>query len=235
MGSIKPFRDQSKSLWQALWLLTLAAILFSSVIYLGIINDISPKMLIRDPAAIVDAPFYLGFFSNLGVLFWAATVTVCFLTYSFLSRTEAESPIRPFLFCAGLLTLFLLFDDFFLLHEDVLPNYLGLNGNLFTLLVYGLSILSLLFFFRRLILSSDFLLLIAALGLLGLSMTLDNMTALFPKLNASGVYILEDLFKFLGIIAWFLYFSRLSVAVLVRQKKEAVSGNSQQGQFVNTK
>lgn len=216
MYPFKSILAQTKAIKQTLLVLVGSALFFSFVIYLGILHDISPKTLIRDPAAIVEGPFYLGFFSNIGVLFWAATVAVCFLTYSFLSRITADSPFRALLFFAGLLSLFLLLDDFFLLHDDVLPNYLGLNGEIFTLVVYGLSILSFLFYFQKIILRSDFLLLFFALMFLGLSMTIDNMTALFPKLNVSGVYILEDMFKFLGIITWFLYFSRLSLFALLQ-------------------
>ncbi len=45
-------------------------------------------------------------------------------------------------------------------------------------------------------------------------MTIDTFIEFFPKLNFSGLYILEDMFKFLGIILWLMYFSRLTLSAL---------------------
>jgi hypothetical protein len=123
--------------------------------------------LTRDPADISGVPVYIGFLSNIGMLFWAATVAICFFVATFVARSAAASAARRFLYASGLLTLLLLFDDLFQLHERVFPLSLGVaepvvfGGYLAVTLLY-------LVHFRRVILESDYLLLALALGFFGL-------------------------------------------------------------------
>jgi hypothetical protein len=213
MSFFKLLSTHSKTLIQLCVAVGLGSIFYGSIVFIGLLNNILPKVLTRDPAASLDAPFYVGFLSNTGALLWAAAVTLCFFGYFALSKFKPTSPYRSFLLISGLLTLVLLVDDFFLFHDDVLPNYLGLPQEAF-FAFYGLSTLLFLLYFRKRILSSDFMPLLFAFLFLGLSMTVDTFIDFFPKLNFSGLYILEDMFKFLGIILWLMYFSRLTLSAL---------------------
>jgi hypothetical protein len=73
--------------------------------------------LTRDPAAISGGPVDTGLLSNMGMLFWASTVAVCFFTATFVARRAATGPTGRFLYTSGLLTLLLLMDDLVQLHE----------------------------------------------------------------------------------------------------------------------
>lgn len=166
--------------------------------------------LTRDPAAISGVPVYIGFLSNIGMLFWSATVAVCLFAATFVARSAADSPAGRFLYASGLLTLLLLFDDLFQLHERVFPLSLGVpepivfGGYLSVTLLYLVR-------FRRVILESDYLLLALALGFFGLSVAVDLFTE-------KGLYLWEDGAKFMGIVTWLAYFARVSAQVLRRPR-----------------
>jgi hypothetical protein len=169
--------------------------------------------LTRDPAAISGVPVYIGFLSNIGMLFWSATVAVCLFAATFVARSAAASPAGRFLYASGLLTLLLLFDDLFQLHERVFPLSLGVpepivfGGYLSVTLLYLVR-------FRRVILESDYLLLALALGFFGLSVAVDLFTE-------KGLYLWEDGAKFMGIVTWLAYFARVSAQVLRRPRPVA--------------
>jgi hypothetical protein len=50
--------------------------ILSIVIFLGIENEIELDHFTQDPAAIMDTPFYLGFFSYIGILFWCGAAMI---------------------------------------------------------------------------------------------------------------------------------------------------------------
>jgi hypothetical protein len=166
--------------------------------------------LTRDPAAISGVPVYTGFLSNMGMLFWSSTVAVCFFTATFVARRAATRPTGRFLYASGLLTLLLLMDDLFQLHERVFPLSLGIPEPI-VFLGYGSMTLVYLTRFRRVILDSEYLLLGLALGCFGLSVAVDVLTD-------RELYLWEDGAKFVGIVTWLAYFARVSAQVLRRPR-----------------
>lgn len=161
--------------------------------------------LTRDPVAVFDGPFYAGAISNIGVLAWAAAATVCLFGSAFLRGRADLADARRFLLYFCLVTVLLLVDDLFLLHEDVLYGYLGVP-ELLTFGVYGAFGLIGLVVFRRVIARTDVLLLVMALALFAFSVASD----LFPGTPAR--HLVEDGSKLVGIFAWLAYFARAATA-----------------------
>lgn len=207
---------QAQDWWKPVFLYFYAPIFFVLLVtslFLVENPKISPEILFRDIATLANVPFYTGVISQLGILLWAAGATACFLALYLLKKFNfASSQSARFLFQAGLLTAFLMLDDMFLLHEDVAAIYLSI-GQKKIYFAYFLIILSFLFFNRKEILSSPFLFLIASMGILGLSMSMDVITDTFHDVLAVGgsfyeryEVVIEDGLKLLGIGAWLAYY-----------------------------
>jgi hypothetical protein len=206
--------------WSALLPTVVAALAASGSVLLATLaihwgKGVALGDLTRDPAAISGVPVYTGFLSNMGTLFWSSTVAICFFTATFVARRATARPIGRFLYASGLLTLLLLLDDLFQLHERVFPLSLGIPEPI-VFLVYLSVTLAFLLGFRRVILEGDFLLLGLALGFFGLSVAVDVFTD-------RELYLWEDGAKFVGIVAWLAYFVRVSARVLHRPRLVAAS------------
>ena len=169
-----------------------------------------PSDFLRDTVAVLEAPFYIGAVSNLGVLLWCASVVTCLYTAVVLRHAAGKRDEARFFACAAALSAWLLADDAALLHEQVLPIYLGLPGSL----AYGLAAagaIALLVGFRATIRDSDYPLLLGALALFAASMALDVaddsgwLTSLAFDLSRLQL-ALEDGCKLLGICLWLAYF-----------------------------
>ena len=116
----------------------------------------------RDPAYSTGAHPLLGVVSNIGVLCWCAAATMCFMGTALLHRQGSDSPLRPFLLSAGLLTAALLLDDLFMLHDWFVVYELHMDEKLL-FGAYGAAVVAFLVYFRAVILASEFLLLGLAL------------------------------------------------------------------------
>lgn len=176
--------------------------ILSVVIYIGMEYNIELDHFTQDPVTVMDAPFYLGFFSHFGILFWCGTAILCFYTRIILRNTSTDSEQLKFLFYSGLLTSLLLFDDLFLLHEDVFPEFLNLNKGTVYLVYVNIIILYLLLF-RREILNSEFIILMVASMLIAISQFVDMLPMPIPEDS-----FLEDAVKLFGIVTWFIYYAR---------------------------
>jgi len=215
---------QVKNLCRTLWVAYIpVAFLLVLIVVLRISYKIPIGYFTRDPAdiirhsqissfpffedGIVNLPFYLGGLSYLGILLWCATVAICFFSYVLFQRTGRRKTDPLFFLLAGLVSTLLLTDDLFRLHEIVFPVYLHLHE--YTLYaLYAVMIAFLLLRYRTTILNTDYMLLMFALGCLGLSLFSDMLTDMFFS-SVSGATLLEDGAKFIGIVSWFLYFTRI--------------------------
>ena len=166
-------------------------------------------VLTRDPLAITDGEFYFGLLSNIGIMFWCAAAIICLFTY-FLLRAVNPGLSQHFFLYAGLLTLFLLVDDLFMVHESVFPLYLRINEKV-VMAMYLLFMGFLLVRYRYKILSTPYLVLMSSLGFLGLSMIVDTALSNLPNYQ----YLLEDGLKFLGIMGWLYYFTQTCYSTLI--------------------
>jgi len=176
--------------------------ILSVVIFLGIENEIELDHFTQDPATIMDTPFYLGFFSYIGILFWCGAAMYCFFTHLLLPKTDANKRSISFLLYSGLISTMLMFDDLFLLHEIVLPEYFYLNENV-VYLIYVNIIIFYLVLFRDELMRTEYIILVIASGLIGISQFVDSLPMPIPEDS-----FLEDAVKLFGIVTWFTYYAR---------------------------
>lgn len=209
------FRKDSAATLAKIFLPTLAFLALVSTIAKR--NDISFGYLSRDAIQTLwhepnaEVSFYIGFLSNFGIIFWCFTAAILFISSKIskdLGKPKAQS---RFLFFSGLLTLFMLIDDLFLLHDVIIPYYLYISEKFFYLF-YGSSVLALLYLFRATILQTDYLLFLLAFAFMAGSVITDVLITL--GIEISDTYLFEDGLKFMGIISWFVYFTKTSYAII---------------------
>lgn len=189
-------------------LLVLAAIV---VVTTG--SDVTVRQLTQDATTVLDGPFYVGLVSNFGLTLWAAAVTVCLFTASL--SLAGGTGLGRFLTVSGAFTALLLLDDLALLHDEILPIYAGISGDVYGVL-YVVFMLGYLVAFRGLILSTDWPILFVALACFGVSTVVDvGAAALGNFFSASTVVLVEDGAKLLGIGTWVAYFVSVARRVLV--------------------
>lgn len=160
--------------------------------------------LSRDPTTVLNGPFYLGYYSNLGMLVWAAAATTALLGQYLLRRVGHVEQAR-LLLAASVITVAIMLDDLFLLHDAVyrevgIPQYAPFTA-------YGLAIAAFSWRFRHQ-LGAGLLLIFAAVSCLGLSAVVDTLFHLQPP------YLIEDGAKALGLALWALMIVRHTVAEL---------------------
>ncbi len=194
-------------------LISFAKIFIPGFIFLAIMGMISVlgnihfSMLSEDPIQLLNGEPYVGIITRVGIIIWAATFAILLYSSKISSIQKKPKQQTSLLIWAGLLTLFLLLDDSFMLHDVIFPEYLNINEKVF-FSFYSLSVIALFYFYYKEILNSDYVLLILAFVLLGASALTDM--ALRFGITIPYSYAIEDGSKFLGIIAWFSYFTRTS-------------------------
>jgi hypothetical protein len=208
-------------LWKILLFLYVS--ILALFIILDLVSRFHPNFTLsyftRDITAIGHLPFFAGLVSQLGGLLWSAALAICLFTYVLLNQRGPETrSARRFLLQAALLTGILLLDDYFQLHEDIGPNYLGISQKL-VILFYGIFALFFLFFNLNEILGSEYLLLGLALAMFGLSILIDGthpekIEPFKRIINNQLSTFIEDGFKFVGVATWLTYFARYSARQL---------------------
>jgi len=159
----------------------------------------------REPASAVGAAWYAGFLSNVGVIVWTVAATASLLAWW--SRRGQSGTRTDLLLWAGLLTTVELLDEFFLLHDAFYPM-LGIPEKAVAA-VYGLATVALGVSFRTQL---------AGPGLAAVGLTLALFAASFGFDQFwPGNHLLEDGFKFFGIVTWASYFLMVSAAELKGQ------------------
>ncbi len=160
--------------------------------------------LLRDPLAVAELSkdcchVHYGAVSNGGVLIWFSSAAILLFSALVLTSKKGWDQVTRFLTIAGLLTAWLTLDDFFLIHEDVLPK-LGVPEPV-TYAAYASFGLAYLALSYRQILQHRYVMLGLAMGFLGMSAGIDF---LFHSASDLRLFI-EDGAKLLGITAWFSF------------------------------
>lgn len=174
---------------------------------------VDPKLMFFDPlvaAEVADecCSVAFGFMSQLGIMIWIATASICLFSGILMIFDETLKKFSSFALSAGILTGWLAIDDAFLLHEKVFP-ILGVSQNV-VLSSYILLTLIYLAMSWRIIINSDYLLLI--LGGIGFTVSLLIDIVLHTPI---WVY-LEDSGKFFGICCW----AAFHISTLARLQKK---------------
>ena len=200
--------SQTKELVLFLFSLYFLTLLFLfAVVAASVGMDVSIAMFTRDPAAVAHIHPFIGVVSNLGVMLWTASATICLFSWAILRSSLDEMKFSTFLLCSGLMTTLLLFDDLFLLHDDIFPRYFGVKEKIVFLVYVGLILFGMVKF-KECILETEYLVLIIALGFFGLSVFIDVLQPRIESFIGHWRILFEDGFKLLGIVGWFGYFLR---------------------------
>jgi hypothetical protein len=181
----------------------------------SIYKQIPIGVLTRDPAAVASVHPFTGVLSNLGVLLWCSSAAICLFSGVVLHHTPRTKGCW-FLICSALLTLGLLFDDFFLFHDFLARRYLGLSEKFVYIFLVGVTAAYLLIF-RRVILQSEYAVLCLALVFFAISVAIDTIFErwLWWQRLGDWIYLVEDGAKFLGLTSWCSYYARVSYQFLI--------------------
>ncbi|HYF38036.1 MAG TPA: hypothetical protein VD930_00010 [Gemmatimonadales bacterium] len=188
----------------AIYGLTLLALMVPVVAYE--LQGTRVRYLFLDPASAVGAPFYLGLFSQLGLLLWCVAAAISLFTSCFLRRINRQPDSARLLLCFGLLTSLLLFDDLLMLHEEVIPTY-GYIPEPVVLGFYGALALVCVAWFRRTLMKTGSWFLLLAIAFFAGSLMFDVQERVYESIPEDGL-------KLLGIVTWTIYLVRTSFASL---------------------
>ncbi len=177
--------------------------------------QVSFSNMTRDVAAIGNIHPLSGFLSNLGILLWCAAASICGFTAYILRNVKPKNTFW-FVLCSALLSAYLMFDDFFMFHDEIglAPRYLGLSQE-FVFAALGIATFAYLISFRRVILRTNFGVLLLALGFLSASVAIDAAMSLFWQTSQWSLFF-ENGAKWLGIASWCSYYVDTSYQFLVR-------------------
>jgi hypothetical protein len=187
---------QASTLVIGRWISLLVITILTLTIVHGQNSGLSLGELTKDINATMGTSPFLGFLSQLGIFIWAATASICLLTATFLSPKRGG---YRFLLCSGLLSLWLGFDDVFMLHEMVFPRA-GINEQVILATYIGL-VSGLFLAYKRLVVQTDYLLLGITALCFGASLGID-----YFDFTSDVMIFLEDSFKFAGTMFWLGYY-----------------------------
>ncbi|MCW8995149.1 MAG: hypothetical protein OQK77_04970 [Psychromonas sp.] len=181
--------------------IVLLGLLFS-VAVISVRYNIPVAEFTRDPTVILGGDPFTGFISNIGIIFWCFTAAICFFS-SAVYRTYLSGIVSLFLKASGMLTLWLLLDDLFMFHDSLFPKYLHVSEKIVYL---GYLVLISLYFlkFKEVIVKTEYPILFMACSFFALSVLSD---VFLPQ--KGWEFLFEDGFKLLGIVTWFIFFTRV--------------------------
>ncbi|MBT3190399.1 MAG: hypothetical protein HN736_11285 [Anaerolineae bacterium] len=202
------------------WLYISAIFLILIVAVTSYYLNIPISHFTRDPLAITGGHPFLGFISNIGVILWSFSVAICFFSYVLLKTSKKPHDVLRYIMFGGFISLVLLLDDLFMLHENIYPKYFGVSEKI-TFILYGVLVLFYLVKFRKIIIETDFIFLLLALFFSMLSILVD----LLPDSLLLWHHLYEDGSKFFGVVSWFGYqflacFQEVQSVDYIIQKKE---------------
>jgi len=114
-----------------------------------------------------------SFISYLCIILWSVTSTVCFFAAALLSNKK-QKKTHQFLVYSALLSTYLLFDDFFELHDRYFPALLSIDENIIYVIL-GVATSSLLIRFRQIIFTTNYIVMLLAFIFFALSIASDGI------------------------------------------------------------
>lgn len=209
MKNTQGFYDQLRSAAPVLMKLYAPALLLLFGIGLArVIGDVNIGKITRDPAQAVGHHPFVGLLSNIGLLLWCASSAICVFCFAALRHDATKRNVAALLLAAASISSILLLDDYFLLHDFVVPTYLHVSEKA-VYGVYGIGAFAFLMGFQSTIVRTEYVILALAFVFFALSTLFDVIPAYVP-----GHFLFEDGFKLLGIMSWVCYFTRVSLQYL---------------------
>lgn len=185
-----------------------AGVFFAVFVAIAILrNPAEVTSFLRDPAVVYKFSPFAGLVSYIGIFATFSTGAICLFAASN-ARDGA-----PLLGAVGGFSLLIAADDLLMLHEEVFPEWVGIQEHL-VLFVYLLIAAGIAVRFRATLFGEPTAGLGFAVALLGASVVLDALTE-----YSRAEVIIEDGLKFLGLMAWAVYWinrSNLAVRAALR-------------------
>ena len=177
-----------------------SGILYLAILYVSNFYNIKLSLVVRDLAQTCGYPIGVGMISNIGILFWGAAASICLFT-TFSDNINRES--SKLLLLGGLFSGLLCIDDLFLLHD----RYVG--QDFLNLTYLSISIL-LLVRFQRILKNIGLFNLIISILFLGISIFFDGVIQQIFNQSYELTQLIEEGFKFLGIVCWLNFWCKAS-------------------------
>ncbi|CAD5948181.1 hypothetical protein PCC9214_02380 [Planktothrix tepida] len=194
----------------------------SILIGAGLQNRIPVPLLTRDIFAIANLSPFTGFISNLSVFTWGSSGVICIFSFFILSPiNNKDKKLKNFIGLSGLISFWFMLDDFFMLHEMLLPYFLKVPEKFIVGAEFALLSLLLIYYKNIILNSTQFQILGTALLLFGLSVFIDILPISFDYTGSKNnqLFLLEDGSKLMGIVTWFFYFSSISYQQIFKERK----------------
>jgi hypothetical protein len=191
----------SKKLFNCILLAVLPALLFYgiSIVWLNTIG-FEVMEILRDPAQQSGASSFIGFLSNIGVWLWVSSAAIAFFTITCTSFQNKN--LKNLIFLAGMLSIILAVDDFFLIHDRYINQKI-------CFIVYAIFAGALLVRHYKLILQHEGFAFLLAGSLLALSIVTDSIQTRIP-FPYSEVQVFEEGFKFVGAATWLYFMAKMA-------------------------
>lgn len=183
-----------------------------AMVVVSVLFQVSMSVMTGDVTAIAKIHPLSGILSNLGILLWCAAASICFFAAMTLRNIKPGDTFR-FLLASAFLSAYLLFDDFFQFHEDLAFRYFRLNEKVIYAAL-GIAVSAYLIAFRRVILRTNFGILLLALGFLATSVVIDVLQHRLWRLG-HWESCFENGAKWLGIAGWCSYYVDTSHQLLL--------------------
>lgn len=223
--------------------LAISQFAFAVIAWLHFNDRVPAYQLIDDPAPYVGVEWYTGLISYWGVLLWGSSAAICAFTWALLRHSYDASlqALSRFLLALAAANLWMTLDDLFMVHEQLarhlVDGYSRHAGEAFIFVIYaGLSALC-LWIFRATIMQTEYLLLLAAIVSLGVSVAIDigfqlemdgnnvyREAVLSVSWGAPVNYIAEEILKINGAMLWFSYICGTAYAGARKAMAGASSG-----------
>ena len=177
-----------------------SSILYLAILYISNLYDIKLSLVVRDLAQTCGYPIGVGMISNIGILLWGAAASIClFTTFS----GKINSDISKLLLLGGAFSGLLCVDDFFLLHDRYIgPDFLNLTYLAISILI--------LVRFKKILKKIGFFNLVISILFLGLSIFFDGVIQQIFNQSYELTQLIEEWFKFLGIVCWLNFWCKAS-------------------------
>ena len=177
-----------------------SSILYLTILYFSKLYDIKLSLVVRDLAQTCGYPIGVGMISNIGILLWGAAASIClFTTFS----GKINSDISKLLLLGGVFSGLLCIDDFFLLHDRYIgPDFLNLTYLAISILI--------LVRFKKILKKIGLFNLVISFLFLGLSIFFDGVIQQIFNQSYELTQLIEEWFKFLGIVCWLNFWCKAS-------------------------
>jgi hypothetical protein len=190
----------SKKLYKCILIAVIPALLFYSFSLFGLkSHGFTIMEVLQDPAQQSGASSLLGFLSNIGIWLWVSSAAICFFTI-ITSDLKFNKNHKELIVLAGIMSIVLAFDDFFLIHDRFINQKI-------CYVFYALLAVTLLVRYYKMITEIEGFAFLLAGSLLALSILTDSVQSYIP-LEYEYTQVFEEGFKFIGAATWLYFISR---------------------------